>query len=117
MLGCEGRPPGVTSFIYSLGIDPENISIPKVGLPATITQPLANDGTILGASVPPWNTIPSHGGRFYGTTIIPRYRLAPPGTFLANVVFISTETAPKMLTWQGLHPNPGNPEFMAPVRF
>lgn len=117
MFGFAGGDTGVTSFNYIIAIDPQNNFMLKSWLPASITQPLANDGTILGASVPPWDTIPSHGGRFYGTTIVPRYRLAPTGTFLDNVVFISTDTAAKMLTWQGLHPNQGDPDFMAPLSF
>src|SRR5207249_10866306 len=110
MFGFAGGDTGVTSFNYIIAIVPQNNFMLKSWLPASITQPLANDGTILGAWVPPWDTIPSHGGRFYGRTIVPRYRLAPTGTFLDNVVFISPDTAVTMLTWQGLPPNQGDPD-------
>ncbi len=117
MFGFAGGDTGVTSFNHIIAIDPQNNFMLKSWLPANITQPLANNGTILGASVPAWDTIPSLGGRFYGTTIIPRYRLALTGTFLDKVVFVSTDTAKQMLAWQGLHPNLGDPDFMAPLSF
>ncbi len=117
MFGFAGGDTGVTNFNYIIAIDAQNNFMLKSWLPASVTQPLANNGTILGAYVPPWNTIPSHGGRFYGVTIVPTYRLAPTGTFLDNVVFISMETATEMREWQGLHPNQGDPDFMKPLSF
>ena len=117
MFGFLGGDTGVTAFNYIIAIDPVNNFMLKSWIPANFTQPLANNGTILGAYVPPWDTIPSHGGRFYGTTIVPTYRLAPTGTFLDNVVFISTDTAKEMLEWQGLNPNQGDPEFLKPLSF
>jgi putative ABC transport system permease protein len=117
MFGFAGGDTGVVNFNYIIAIDPQNNFMLKSWLPANITQPLANNGTILGASVPSWDSIPSHGGRFYGVTIVPRYRLALTGTFLDKIVFVSTDTADEMLSWQGLHPNQGDPDFMGPLTF
>ena len=117
MFGYSGGDTGVVSWNDIIALDPHNNFMLKSWLPANITQPLANNGTILGASVPAWDTIPSHGGRFYGTKLIPEYRLAPTGTFLDRVVFISMDTAAEMLRWQGLHPNKGDPDFMVPLSF
>ena len=117
MFGYIGGDVGVTNFNYIIAIDPANNFMLKSWLPANVTQPLANNGTILGAYVPPWESIPSHGGRFYGATLTPTYRLPPTGTFLDKVVFISTDTAGEMLTWQGLHPGRGDPDFMGPLTF
>lgn len=117
MFGYTGGDTGVTNFNFIIAIDPVDNFMLKSWLPANVTQPLANNGTILGAYVPKWDTIPSHGGRFYGVTIVPTYRLATTGTFLDNVVFISTDTAKEMLVWQGLHPNQGDPDFMRPLSF
>ena len=117
MFGYSGGDTGVTNFDYIIAIDPQNNFMLKSWIPANLTGPLDNNGTILGSNVPPWQDIPSHGGRFYGVTIHPTYRLAPTGTFLDNVVFISMDTAKSMLLWQGLHPNQGDPDFMAPLTF
>jgi putative ABC transport system permease protein len=117
MFGYLSGDVGVTNFNYIIAIDPVNNFMLKSWLPANVTQPLANNGTILGGYVPAWDSIPSHGGRFYGVTLTPTYRLAPTGTFLDKVVFISTDTAAEMLTWQGLHPGQGDPDFMGPLTF
>jgi putative ABC transport system permease protein len=117
MFGYAGGDTGVVSFNYLIAIDPQNNFMLKSWLPANLTQPLANNGTILGAEVPGWGTIPSHGGRFYGVTIHPTFRLEATGTFLDHVVFISTQTAVKMIEWQSLHPGQSDPDFLLPLRF
>jgi putative ABC transport system permease protein len=115
MFGAAGGDTGVVAWNFIIAIDPVNNFMLKSWIPANLTQQLSNNGTILGAYVPRWHDIPSHGGRFYGVTLIPTFRLAPTGTFLANIVFISTDTAGEMLSWQGLHPNQADPDFMAPL--
>ncbi len=115
--GFAGGDTGVTNFNYIIAVDPENNFMLKSWLPTNYTTALANNGTILGAHVPVWSSIPSHGGRFYGTVIVPKYRLPPTGTFLDNIVFISEDTSAYMLIWQGLHPNVGDPDFMRPLDF
>jgi putative ABC transport system permease protein len=117
MFGFAGGDTGVVAFNYLIAIDPNNNFMLKSWLPANVTQPLANNGTILGAEVPPWDTIPSHGGRFYGVTIHPTFRLAATGTFLDHIVFISNQTAAEMVSWQGLHPNQSDPDFLLPLSF
>jgi putative ABC transport system permease protein len=117
MFGFAGGDTGVVAFNYLIAIDPQNNFMLKSWLPANVTQPLANNGTILGSDVPQWDTIPSHGGRFYGVTIHPTFRLASTGTFLDHIVFISTQTAAYMLAWQNLHPNQSDPDFLLPLRF
>jgi putative ABC transport system permease protein len=117
MFGYLSGDVGVTNFNYIIAIDPVNNFMLRSWLPANVTQPLASNGTILGAYVPEWQSIPSHGGRFYGVTLTPTYRLAPTGTFLDKVVFISSVTAGEMLTWQGLNPGVGDPDFMGPLTF
>ena len=117
MFGKAGGDTGVTNFNYIIAIEPQNNFMLKSWLPPNITQPLANNGTLLGANVPEWDTIPSNGGRFYGVTIVPKFRLAPTGTFLDNIVFVSNQTAAEMVSWQTLHPTQGDPEFMKPLSF
>src|SRR5712692_4875565 len=61
MFGFNGGDTGVASFNYLIAIDPGNNFMLKSWLPANVTQPLANNGTILGAEVPEWASIPKIG--------------------------------------------------------
>ncbi|MBI3023119.1 MAG: ABC transporter permease [Thaumarchaeota archaeon] len=112
--GQAGGDVGQPVFNVIIAIDPHNNFMLKSWLPANITNPLAGDTTILGADLPPWDVIPG-GGRFFGVKLITQFRLAPTGTFMDRVVFVSMDTAARMQQWQARHPGVGDPSFIAPL--
>ena len=112
--GQAGGDVGQLVFNDIIAIDPHNNFMLKSWLPANITSPLAGNTAILGANLPPWNSIPG-GGRFFGVKLIPQFRLAPTGTFMDRVVFVSMDTAAEMERWQANHPGVGDPSFIAPL--
>jgi putative ABC transport system permease protein len=116
-LGQFGRAGGdVGQLVFNdiIAIDPQNNFMLKSWLPANITSPLAGNTTILGANLPPWNSIPGQG-KFFGVKLTPQFRLAPTGTFMDRVVFVSMDTAAEMEQWQARHPGVGDPSFMLPL--
>src|SRR5207245_3009498 len=68
-------------------------------LPTKVGQSLGGYGAIAGGQVPEFAQRPGQG-QYYGVQLQRQATLPRTGTFLDHVIFVSMETANKMLQWQ-----------------
>jgi len=92
--GCGGL-----DVVYIVGAAAAGNFVLDSWLPTNVTQSLGGNGAIAGAEVPEFSQLPAQG-RFYGVQLEKQATLPRTGTFLDHVIFVSMETANKMLQWQ-----------------
>ncbi|HYR04069.1 MAG TPA: FtsX-like permease family protein [Nitrososphaerales archaeon] len=93
--GCGGL-----DVTYIVGVDQrKNNFVLESWLPGNVSASLGGDGAIAGAEVPDFYQLPA-GAQFYGVQLVRESVLPRTGTFMDHVIFISMDTANRMLTWQ-----------------
>src|SRR5438445_6110288 len=92
--GCGGL-----DVVYIVGAATTGNFVLDSWLPRNVTQSLGGNGAIAGAEVPEFSQLPAQG-LYYGVQLEREATLPRTGTFLDHVIFVSMETANRMLQWQ-----------------
>ena len=95
--GCGGL-----DVVYIVGTEATGNFVLESWLPKNVTQSLAGNGAIAGAEIPAFYQMPGQG-KFYGVQLERQATLPRTGTFMDHVVFISMDTANRMLQWERAH--------------
>jgi putative ABC transport system permease protein len=93
--GCGGL-----DVTYVVGVDArESNFVLESWLPGNVSASLGANGAIAGAEVPDFYQLPA-GANFYGVQLVRESILPRTGTFMDHVIFVSMDTADRMLAWQ-----------------
>ena len=92
--GCGGL-----DVVYIVGAATTGNFVLDSWLPTNVSQSLGGNGAIAGGEVPEFSQLPAQG-QYYGVQLQRQATLPRTGTFLDHVIFVSMETANKMLQWQ-----------------
>src|SRR2546422_4069366 len=92
--GCGGL-----DVVYIVGAATTGNFVLDSWLPRNVSQSLGGNGAIAGAEMPEFFQLPARG-QFYGVQLERQATLPRTGTFLDHVIFVSIDTANKMLLWQ-----------------
>jgi putative ABC transport system permease protein len=98
--GCGGL-----DVVYVVGADTTNNFVLDSWLPNNVTQALGGNGAVAGAEVPDFSQLPAQG-LFYGVQLERQAILPRTGTFIDHVIFVSMDTAKRMLQWQSAGNDP-----------
>ncbi len=108
--GCGGL-----DVTYIVGVATTNNFVLSSWLPRNVSQSLAGNGAISGAEVPKFYQLPTLG-LYYGVQLEERATLPRTGTFMDHIIFVSMDTANRMLQWQNAGNDPAKYQ-MQPLKF
>ncbi len=98
--GCGGL-----DVVYVVGAATSGNFVLNSWLPNNVSQALGGNGAIAGAEVPEFPQLPAQG-LFYGVQLDRQAILPRTGTFIDHVIFVSMDTAKRMLQWQSAGNDP-----------
>ncbi len=108
--GCGGL-----DRVYIVGVATTNNFALSSWLPTNVSQSLAGNGAVSGADVPKFYQLPTLG-LYYGVQLEERATLPRTGTFMDHIIFVSMDTANRMLQWQNAGNDPDKYQ-MQPLKF